>query len=63
MSVILTLSSISSALLFWSVKFFSINENSALVVFNIVGEWGVIVINWPNYLFGTKVNRTLDACW
>ena len=38
------------------------NENSALVVFNIVGEWGIIVINWPNCLLGTKVNNTFDAC-
>ena len=38
------------------------NENSALVVFNIVSEGGVIVINSPNCLFGTKVNNALDAC-
>ena len=37
--------------------------NSALVVFNIVNEWGATVINWPNCLSGTKVNNTLDACW
>ena len=43
MTVIFTLSSISSALLFWSVNHISMNKNYSLVVFNI---------NWPNYLFG-----------
>ena len=28
------------------------NENSALVVFNIVNVWGAIVINWSNCLSG-----------
>ena len=37
--------------------------NSALVGFNIVNEWGEILINWPNFLSGTKVKNTLDACW
>ena len=45
MSVIFTLSSISSGLLFWSVNQISVNENSALVVFNIVSERVAIVIN------------------
>ena len=63
MSVIFTLSSIFNGLLFWSVNHISMNENSTLAVFNIAGELGVIVINWPNSLFGTKVNNTLDACW
>ena len=38
MSVIFTLSSISSGLLFWSVNQSSMNGDSALVVFNTVGE-------------------------
>ena len=39
------------------------NENFAFVVFNIVNEWGDILITWPNALFGTNVNNTLDARW
>ena len=39
------------------------DENSVFVVFNIVNEWGDILINYPNCLFGTKINNTLDACW
>ena len=38
MSVMLTFSSISSGLLFSSVNNILMNENSALVVFNIFGE-------------------------
>ena len=40
MSAIFTFSSISSGLLFWSVNQISMNENSALVAFNTVCEWG-----------------------
>ena len=58
-----TLSSVSRSLLFWSVKHTSMDENSGFVVFSIVNEWGDILINWSNYLFRTKVNNTLDACW
>ena len=39
------------------------DENSVFVVFRIANEWVAIVINWPNYLLGAKVNNTLDACW
>ena len=35
------------------------DEKSVFVVFNNVNEWGAIVINWPNFLFGKKVNSTL----
>ena len=38
------------------------NENSATVVFNVVNIWGTIVINCPNCLVGTNVNKTYDAC-
>ena len=31
--------------------------NSALVVYDIVTEWGAILIHWPSYLQGTKVNN------
>ena len=30
-------------------------------MFSIVDELGAIVINWPNCLFGTKVDNTLNA--
>ena len=39
------------------------DENSVFAVFSIANEWGAILINCPNYLFSTKVNNTLDACW
>ena len=29
-----------------------------LAMFSIVNEWGDILINWPNCLFGIKVNNT-----
>ena len=61
-SVKLTLSSISSALLAWSVNQNPTEENSVLTVFIIVKECGEIVINCPNCLFGTKVNKTFDVC-
>ena len=59
-SVKLTLFSISSALLDWSVNQISIEENSVLTVFFIVREGGEIFINCPNCLFGTKLNKTFD---
>ena len=31
--------------------------------FNIVNEWGEIVINWTKCLLDTKVHNTLDVCW
>ena len=37
-------------------------ENSAFKVFIIIGEFGSTVINYPNCVFGTNVNKTLDAC-
>ena len=39
------------------------DENCVFFVFSIVNEWGATLINWPNCLFGTKVNDTLDLCW
>ena len=55
-SVKLTLSSISSALLTWSVNQTSTEENSVLTVFIIVKEFSKIFSNFPNCLFGTKLN-------
>ena len=40
-----TLSSISTGMLFQSVNHALMDWNSALVVFNIVNEWGATVIN------------------
>ena len=37
-------------------------ESSVFFVFNIVNEGDAMVINCPNYLFCTKVNKTLDPC-
>ena len=53
----------SSGLLFWSVNHTSLNENSTLVVFNTVNDWGAIVINCPNFLSGTNGNENFDTCW
>ena len=39
----------------------SINENYVLTVFNIINEFGKIVINCPNCLFGKNVNITFDT--
>ena len=62
-SVKLTLSSISSALLEWSVNQTSTEENSAFTVFIIVKTCGEMFNSCSNYLFGTKLNNTFDACW
>ena len=63
MSVKLTLSSILSALLTWSVKQTSTEENSVLTVLIIVKEYGEIFTSSLNCLFETKVNKTFDVCW
>ena len=55
-------SSISRALLAWSVNQTSTSENSVLTVFNIVKECGEIFINCPDGLFGTKINKNFDKC-
>ena len=58
----MTLSSISSALLAWSVNQTSAKENSVLIVFIIIEEYAEICIDYPICLFGTKLNKTLDMC-
>ena len=58
-----TSSSVSSALLAWSVKKTSITENSVLTLFIIVKECGEIFINCPNCFFGAKLNTIFDVCW
>ena len=42
------LSSISSALEFWSVNYTSEYENSELNVFKNIKLWGEVSSNWPN---------------
>ena len=61
-SVELILSSISVALLTWSLNETSTEKNSVLTVFIIVKKCGEIFINCPNCLFGTKLNKTFDVC-
>ena len=56
-NVKLTLTSISSTLLVWSV-----NQISKEEVFIIVKKCGQIFIKSPNCLFRTKVNKTFDVC-
>ena len=62
MIVKLKLSSISSGLQTWSVNQTSTKENSVLIVFIIVKECGNILINFPNCLLETKVNKTFEVC-
>ena len=62
-SVKLKLSSISSALLDWSVKQTWTEGNFVFTVFIIVKTYGEIFNSCPNCLFGTKINNTFDACW
>ena len=61
-SVKLTLFSIPSALLAWSVSQTSTEENLVLTVFIILKECSEIFIHCPNCLFGTKVNKTFEVC-
>ena len=58
----LTLSSISGALLNWSVNQMSTKENSVLIVFIIVKDRCELLINCPNSLFETKLNKTFEVC-
>ena len=39
------------------------DEKSVFVLFNIANEWGIILVNWSDCLFGTEVSNTVDACW
>ena len=39
------------------------DENFVFVEVSFGNEWGYILINFPDCLFGTKVNNALDACW
>ena len=58
----MTLSSVSSALITWSVNQTSTEENSVLAAFINVKEWGEIFSNCLNGLFWRKVNKTFDVC-
>ena len=60
--VIFTLFSVSYGLFLWNVSHTSINENPALAVFSIVNVWGAVVINCPDCLSGTNVNKTFGGC-
>ena len=53
------LSSISSALEFWSVNHTSVYQNSELKVFKHIKFLGEISSNWPNDLLGTNVFLTI----
>ena len=54
------LSSISSGLEFLSVNQISIYENFKLKVFKNMKILGEMSNNWPKYLLGTYVYRTLE---
>ena len=54
------LSSISSGLEFLSVNQILIYENSKLKVFKNMKVLGEISNNWPKYLLGTYVCKTLE---
>ena len=53
------LSSISSDFEFWSVNHTSIYENYEFKVFKNIELLGEIANNWPNYLLGTNLCKTL----
>ena len=57
------LSSTSSGLEFWSVKYTSVYKNSELKVFKKKKYFGEIFINRPNDLLGTKEYETLEFCF
>ena len=61
-SIKLTSSSISSALLIWSINQTLTEDNAVLTVFIFVKQCGKVFINCPNCLFEAKVNRTFDVC-
>ena len=61
--MIFILSSISSGLEYWSVNHTFICENSESNVFKIIKFSGEIFNNWPNYLLGKNVFKTLKFCW
>ena len=59
----LSLSSISSGLEFWSVNQTSIYENSELKVFKNIKFLDEISNDWPKDLKGRNVCRTLESWW
>ena len=59
----LILSSISSALEFWSVNHVSLYEDYESEIFKNIKFLGEISNNWPKDLLGTNVYKTLDFCW
>ena len=61
--MIIILSSISSGLEFWSVNHTSIYKHSKLIVFKNMKFLGEISNNWPDYLLGTDLYKTLESCW
>ena len=62
-SVRFTLSSISGALLYWSVNQTLTEENYVFPVFIIVKTCEEIFSNGPNSLLRVKVNNAFDVCW
>ena len=54
---------VSSGLEFWSANHTSIYENSESKVFKNINFFGEISNNWPNYLLGTNIYKTLESCW
>ena len=56
------LSFISVGLEFWSVNNTLMYQNSELKVFKNITFLGEITINWPNYLLGINIYKTLESC-
>ena len=56
------LSSIYNGLEFLLVNHTAIYENSELKVFKNIKYFGEISSNWPNYLLGTNLYKTLEYC-
>ena len=54
---------IFSSLEIWSVNHTAMYENSELKAFKNMKLLGEIFGNWPNYLLGINVYKTLEFYW
>ena len=59
----LILSSIARDLEFWSVNHISIYENSQSKDFKSIKFLGEISNNWPDFVLGTNIYKTLESSW
>ena len=60
---IFILSYISRLLEFWSVNNTSTDKNFESKVLKNIRLLGEISNNWPKYLLGTNIYKTIEFCW